>query len=203
MITDLKRNLDGDQYWAISYPLAQYVRRWRGKNNSLSIVFHWNFFFPNCPLLSRMVTCDLWLISCYAPTCNFIKQCLILRFEVTYTSAQAQIMWSTILYWYLFCCIGQNSLTLTNFETCISRAFDAIASSSGGIQTWYGGILFLRKSVFLQGWLSSPSPRPTIFFYLLEAESRIAPQLSRLKYESWKDIATKQISCHIKRYRYT
>ena len=108
-------------------PLAQYVRRWRGKNNSLSIVFHWNFSFPNCPLLSRMVTCDLWLISCYAPTCNFIKQCLILRFEVTYTSAQAQIMWSTILYWYLFCCIGQNSLTLTNFETCISRAFDAIA----------------------------------------------------------------------------
>jgi len=32
-----------------------------------------------------------------------------------------------LLYWYRFCCIGQNSLTLTNFETCISRAFDAIA----------------------------------------------------------------------------
>ena len=39
-------------------------------------------------------------------------------------------------------------------------------------------------------------------FYLLEAESRIAPQLSRLKYESWKDIVTKHISCHIKTHRY-
>ena len=80
---------------------------------------------------------NLWLVVVIllCPHLQFIKQCLILRFEVTYTSAQAQIMWSTILYWYLFCCIGQNSLTLTNFETCISRAFDAIASSSGGIQT--------------------------------------------------------------------
>ena len=33
----------------------------------------------------------------------------------------------------VFYCIGQNSPTLTNFETCISQAFDAIASSSGGI----------------------------------------------------------------------
>ena len=46
--------------------------------------------------------------------------------------------WCSELSWFstgiVFCCIGQNSLTLTNFETCISQAFDAIASSSGGIQ---------------------------------------------------------------------
>ena len=61
--------------------------------------------------------------------------------------------------------------------------------------------LFKHLILFKNGFPHLPSSTYN-FFYLLEAESRIAPQLSRLKYESWKDIVTKPISCHIKTHRY-
>ena len=55
-------------------------------------------------------------------------------FKVAVFVANCPTVFLVILYWYRFLLYWTNSLTLINIETCISQAFDALASSSGGIQ---------------------------------------------------------------------